>query len=66
MEQDFYKGRLTDRFGLEVVIPPKDERELVHRVIYDELCLGKIQEDSRRACLQIMDNYEKSRCRGNY
>ncbi|MBV7333635.1 aspartate/glutamate racemase family protein [Chloroflexi bacterium TSY] len=56
MEQDFYKGRLTDKFGLTVIIPSKDERALVHRVIYDELCLGKVKADSRREYLRIMDN----------
>jgi aspartate racemase len=36
MEENFYKGRLTDKFGLEVIIPEKQDREIVHRVIYDE------------------------------
>lgn len=56
MEKDFYKGRLASRFGLEVVIPPAAEREIVHRVIYDELCLGLVQDDSRRAYAGIMEN----------
>src|SRR5215475_9402407 len=37
MEQDFYRGRLTDRYGLDVLIPDADERAVIHRVIYDEL-----------------------------
>ena len=54
MEQDFYKGRLTDRYGLTVLIPDSAERDLIHRVIYDELCLGKIDAQSRLAYLAIM------------
>ena len=42
MEEDFYKGRLVDRYGLDVIIPAENEREIVHRVIYDELCAGMI------------------------
>ena len=46
MEQDFYVERLRDR-GLDVMIPGEAEREIVHRVIYDELCRGRIDPDSR-------------------
>jgi len=49
MEEDFYKQRLVDRFGLEVLIPDKAQRDLIHGVIYDELVMGIIQEDSRHA-----------------
>jgi aspartate racemase len=38
MEQDFYKGRLTDEYGLEVVVPNEEERQIVHSIIYNELC----------------------------
>jgi aspartate racemase len=48
MEEGFYRGRLIERFGLDVVIPPADEREIVHRVIYEELCLGDVRESSRK------------------
>ena len=54
MEQDFYRDRLTQRFGIEVLIPEQPERKLVHRVIYDELCLGKIVDNSRREYLSVM------------
>jgi aspartate racemase len=40
MEQDFYVGRLRDEHGLEVLVPGPDDRRIVHRVIYDELCVG--------------------------
>ena len=48
MEEDFYKGRLVDRFGLDVIIPAEDDMEIVHRVIYDELCAGIIKPDSKQ------------------
>ena len=54
MEQEFYRERLTQRFGIEVLIPERSERELVHRVIYDELCLGKIEANSRSEYLSII------------
>ena len=54
MEQEFYRDRLTQRFGIEVLIPEQPERELVHRVIYDELCLGKIEDNSRSEYLSVM------------
>jgi aspartate racemase len=55
MEQDFYKGRLAEKFGIEVLIPEPEEREIIHNVIYSELCLGKVKERSRRQYLQIID-----------
>ncbi|HHQ4475654.1 aspartate/glutamate racemase family protein [Aeromonas veronii] len=55
MEQDFYKGRLQERFGLAVLVPDEAGRERVHRVIYDELCLGEIRESSRAEYLAIIE-----------
>ena len=54
MEEDFYRGRLEKKFGLKVLIPEKQERDLIHQVIYDELCLGIIREDSREAYRTIL------------
>ena len=54
MEQDFYKDRLVEKYGLNVLIPSKPDREIVHRIIYDELCLGQVKDDSRDAYLRIM------------
>jgi aspartate racemase len=54
MEESFYRGRLESQHGLEVLVPPEDERTLVHRVIYEELCLGQVREDSRRAYQHIV------------
>ncbi len=55
MEQDFYVGRLIDRHGLEVLTPTAPERDEVHRIIYDELCLGKILSASRESYRRIMN-----------
>ncbi len=54
MEQDFYRQRLETRHGLTVLTPPAPDRELVHQVIYQELCLGQVQTASRTAYLRIM------------
>jgi aspartate racemase len=54
MEQDFYKGRLQDQFGLTVLVPGEAQRERVHRIIYDELCLGEIRASSRAEYLAII------------
>lgn len=55
MEQDFYKGRLAEKFGLNVLIPDESDREIVHKVIYNELCLGKTLDASRREYVRIID-----------
>jgi aspartate racemase len=47
MEQDFYVGRLRDQHGLGVLVPDEAERRIVHDVIYDELCVGVIRDESR-------------------
>ena len=54
MEQDFYRGRLEDKYNLKVLIPDKAGREQVHHVIYDELCLGKVKDSSQEAFLDII------------
>ena len=54
MEEDFYKGRLTEKYELIVLIPPKSDREIVHSVIYDELCMGQVQDESRDKFLRII------------
>ena len=55
MEQDFYKGRLTERYGIEVVVPNQSDREIVHNVIYDELCRGEIKKESRVEYVRIIE-----------
>ena len=54
MEQDFYVGRLREKFGIETLVPEADERAEVHRIIYDELCRDVVREDSRAIYRRIM------------
>jgi aspartate racemase len=54
MEQDFYKDRLRQRHGLQVRVPEAQDRELVHRVIYEELCVGQVRPESRRELRRVM------------
>ncbi|MFM8425559.1 MAG: aspartate/glutamate racemase family protein [Chloroflexota bacterium] len=56
MEHDFYKGRLINNFGLDVLIPEKTDRDIIHRVIYEELVLGKIVDASRTEYQRIMSD----------
>ncbi len=56
MEEDFYKGRLEKEFGLEVLVPNQADRKVVHQIIYDELCLGKIEDASRHEYIRIIDD----------
>jgi len=54
MEERFYRGRLQENFGIEVLVPGEEERAMTHRIIYDELCQGRIKDSSRRACVRII------------
>ncbi|MFE5322215.1 aspartate/glutamate racemase family protein [Paenibacillus sp. NPDC056579] len=56
MEQDFYKGRLSEKFGLEVIVPNEVDRSVVHDIIYQELCLGIINEESKQMYLKIIND----------
>jgi aspartate racemase len=64
MEQDFYKDRLYRQHGLEVLIPNQCQRDLVHRVIYEELCQGIINLVSKAAYVAIMDDLAASGAEG--
>lgn len=55
MEQDFYRGRLVHNHGLDVIIPNDHEREIIHRVIYEELCLGWVNPESRTRYIEIIN-----------
>ena len=54
MEQDFYKSKLIEK-GINVIIPDKNDIEIINEVIYDELCLGTINSDSKKKFLEIVD-----------
>jgi len=56
MEQDFYKGRLSNNYGLTVHTPPEADRKIVHNVIYKELCLGKVNPASKIEYLRIIED----------
>jgi aspartate racemase len=64
MEQDFYAGRLRDKHGLNVILPSKPDRDLVHRVIYEELVLGVVRDESRQAYLHIIDDLRAAGAEG--
>lgn len=54
MEKDFYKGHLRDHHGIETLVPNEEDRDVIHRIIYEELCLGVVKEQSRDAYLTII------------
>ena len=64
MEQDFYKGRLKQKFGIDVVIPNEPDREIVHNVIYKELCLGEIKDSSREQVKAIINRLSDNGAQG--
>jgi len=64
MEEDFYRARLTEKHGLKVLIPPKEDREFVHQVIYGELCKGVINGKSREEFLRIMRELQSQGAKG--
>ena len=64
MEQDFYKGRLSENYGLEVQIPDEKDRSFVHETIYRELCLGKVRAEARTEFLRIIDSFARQGAEG--
>ena len=64
MEEDFFKGRLIAEFDLKVIVPTPPEREVVHRVIFDELCVGAIRQTSKAQFVAIIERLAKSGAEG--
>ncbi|WP_322629056.1 aspartate/glutamate racemase family protein [Halothiobacillus sp.] len=56
MEEAFYRDRLSERHGLKVITPNAEGRDVIHRIIYEELCLGAVLTESRNAYRRIMEN----------
>lgn len=56
MEQEFYKGRLVRNYGLNVLVPDNEDRSIVHEVIFDELCMGIVKDDSRTEYKRIINS----------
>ncbi|KPV98266.1 Aspartate racemase [Pseudoalteromonas sp. P1-9] len=59
MEQGFYKNRLTEKFGIDVIVPNQEDRDCVHNVIYNELCLGEINLESKERYLSIINKLHR-------
>lgn len=55
MELEFYKNRLSERFGIDVIVPELHDRQMVHDIIYQELCQGQVDDESREVYLAIID-----------
>jgi len=64
MEEDFYKTRLEQKYGVEVVIPGQKERQAIHNVIYDELCLGVIKQSSAEMVTAVIGGLVASGAEG--
>ena len=64
MELEFYKDRISDNFGIEVLVPELHDRQMVHDIIYQELCLGKIDAESREVYLAIIDRLAEQQIDG--
>lgn len=64
MEEGFYKDRLSEQFGLKVLIPSRSDRLVVHDIIYQELVLGQIKESSRAEYMRIIDDLRRQGAQG--
>ena len=64
MEEDFYRQRLHDKYGLDVLIPDQTDRDYIHQVIFDELCLGKFTDESRKNYLTIINKLRQQGAQG--
>lgn len=56
MDQEFYRCKLTEDYGLKVLLPEESDKKTVHEVIYQELCVGEIKAESKQAYLRIIDD----------
>ena len=54
MKEPFYQERLRKRFGIEVLVPGEQDMATIHRIIYDELCKGRVKTASRRICANVI------------
>jgi aspartate/glutamate racemase len=64
MEQDFYRGRLSDEFGVTSLIPDEPQRQKINQIIFDELCLGKITPESKRYYQQVIETLAEQGAQG--
>lgn len=64
MQQDFYKDTISKNFDIEVIVPNDEDIKIVHKIIYDELCLGKINDSSKIEYLRIIDSLKSKGAQG--
>lgn len=64
MEENFYKKRLSEKYGIDVIIPSKAERNVINNIIYEELTLGIIKHSSRKKYIEIIDNLLSRKAEG--
>ena len=64
MEEEFYKGRLSAKYGFEVLIPPEEDRNIINQTIYDELCLGKVEGESKKRFVRIIKSLKEQGAQG--
>ncbi|RLB98831.1 MAG: aspartate racemase [Deltaproteobacteria bacterium] len=64
MEQAFYKDRLISKFDLDVITPDEEDRKIIHDIIFNELCLGKLTDQSRKAYINISEKLVQKGARG--
>jgi aspartate racemase len=64
MAENFYKGRLVENYGLEVIIPSSEDMQIIHRIIYEELCAGLIKSDSKQSYADIIGRLVKDGAEG--
>lgn len=57
MAQAFYRNRLSERHGLSVIVPPQEDRDAIHQIIYEELCLGVVTDDARAVFRRVMAKF---------
>ncbi len=64
MKQDFYKDRISENFGIEVIVPDEEDMKIIHYIIYEELCKGVVRENSKKQYLRIVDELSKKGANG--
>ena len=64
MDEQFYRERLRERFGIKVLVPREEEQTIIHQIIYAELCQGIIKDSSRHACVEIIAGLTKKGAEG--
>ena len=62
MGEAFYKDRVSEKYGIEVIVPEKSQQEIVHNIIYAELIMGEIKDESRQRYLEVYRAVAGPRC----